>query len=375
MRFLNYERTTQLWGCVNAALTKKQDKIAGSSGQIIGFDETGEAVPYAMGIPGGVATLDASGILAAAQRPGLSEIEGGSRRNLLDNWYFVAPINQRKQTVYTGPGYTIDRWKLNAPSKLSLLDGFVRLEQTNAGDKPLYYQPIEQEIGVICDGKTLTFSVLYRTASPSFSLEIQDGRIHTYPIPVSTELTCMSITATLSGTLNYVGIKFDPPMDTLTKDYIDLIAVKIEPGKIQTLAEKIGNQTWTLKDLAPDRASELVRYQRYQFNINNGLSERFCVGMGNAITSTLVLIDVPLLTPMRAKPCVSFSGEWYVVPDTVYTWGKAPSLPVEDIMTNQLSNNLFTINVAVQNAVLGQRYRLVCIHADKKSFLLLDANI
>ena len=32
-------------------------------------------------------------------------------RNLLDNWYFGAPVNQRGKASYTGAGYTIDRWK------------------------------------------------------------------------------------------------------------------------------------------------------------------------------------------------------------------------------------------------------------------------
>ena len=33
------------------------------------------------------------------------------RPNLLDNWYFANPVNQRGQTSYTGTGYTVDRWE------------------------------------------------------------------------------------------------------------------------------------------------------------------------------------------------------------------------------------------------------------------------
>ncbi|USF28074.1 hypothetical protein N510_003033 [Firmicutes bacterium ASF500] len=32
--------------------------------------------------------------------------------NLVDNWYFVGPINQRGQSTYTGITYTIDRWRM-----------------------------------------------------------------------------------------------------------------------------------------------------------------------------------------------------------------------------------------------------------------------
>ena len=40
-----------------------------------------------------------------------------SNPNLLDNWYFADPINQRGQTEYTGAVYTIDRW-FNGHSEL-----------------------------------------------------------------------------------------------------------------------------------------------------------------------------------------------------------------------------------------------------------------
>lgn len=37
--------------------------------------------------------------------------QGRAAYNLLDNSWFVNPVNQRGQTSYTGAGYTIDRWK------------------------------------------------------------------------------------------------------------------------------------------------------------------------------------------------------------------------------------------------------------------------
>ena len=32
-------------------------------------------------------------------------------RNLLHNWYFGNPVNQRGKTVYSGAGFTVDRWQ------------------------------------------------------------------------------------------------------------------------------------------------------------------------------------------------------------------------------------------------------------------------
>ena len=45
---------------------------------------------------------------------GLNIARGVSNPNLLDNWYFGNPVNQKGQTSYTGAGYTIDRWALSA---------------------------------------------------------------------------------------------------------------------------------------------------------------------------------------------------------------------------------------------------------------------
>ena len=40
-----------------------------------------------------------------------ANIGAEGNRNLLDNWDFRNPVNQRGQTIYTGIAYTIDRWK------------------------------------------------------------------------------------------------------------------------------------------------------------------------------------------------------------------------------------------------------------------------
>ena len=48
--------------------------------------------------------------------------------NLLDNWYFGRPVNQRGQTEYTEAGkYVIDRWWLQLDTSLSIVDGGVKI--------------------------------------------------------------------------------------------------------------------------------------------------------------------------------------------------------------------------------------------------------
>ena len=40
--------------------------------------------------------------------------------NLIDNWYFGNPVNQRGQTSYTGTSYGIDRWHGSGLTSITL---------------------------------------------------------------------------------------------------------------------------------------------------------------------------------------------------------------------------------------------------------------
>ena len=82
MSFLDDARTRELWEKVKAELSGKQPKLRGSAGQVVGFGADGAAVAVA----------------------------GWSNPNLLINWYFADPVNQRGQKTYTNDGYTIDKW-------------------------------------------------------------------------------------------------------------------------------------------------------------------------------------------------------------------------------------------------------------------------
>lgn len=52
-------------------------------------------------------------------------------RNLLDNSDFTNPVNQRGKAEYHGTtGYTIDRWRVPAKTKVEVLDSYIRLTCT-----------------------------------------------------------------------------------------------------------------------------------------------------------------------------------------------------------------------------------------------------
>ena len=81
-------------------------------------------------------------------------------RNLLDNSDFTNPVNQRGQTSYSGPGYTIDRWENNsAACKLTVEDGYIHM-QNNSGSTSTATQFIRQKIEnpSALIGKTITIA-------------------------------------------------------------------------------------------------------------------------------------------------------------------------------------------------------------------------
>ena len=87
---------------------------------------------------------------------------GGAPYNILDNSWFVNPVNQRDQTVYTGEGYTIDRWVL-----INSGDGTLTVDNAN-GCITLYRstalaylnQRIDPQVEKTIIGKTVTFAVM-----------------------------------------------------------------------------------------------------------------------------------------------------------------------------------------------------------------------
>ena len=85
--------------------------------------------------------------------------------NLLDNSDFRNPVNQRGQTVYSGYGYTIDRWRQErgiSTSTVTVGDGYITL--TSATEQCWITQVFEHPL---TEGKTYT----------AFA-ELQDGTVN-----------------------------------------------------------------------------------------------------------------------------------------------------------------------------------------------------
>ena len=160
-----------------------------------------------------VAAIDANGKPTSWRKAPLCEIK--TNPNLLDNWLFTNPANQRGKTAWQNAGeYTVDRWKLTSGSAsigangLTLNGTIVQIRETAIG------QAVECS-ALLTDGSII---------EPTY-----DDTTRTLEISTESQKT--------------------------------IIAVKLELGSEQTLAHQENGQ-WVLNEI-PDYQQELAKCQRY----------------------------------------------------------------------------------------------------------------
>lgn len=177
-------------------------------------------------------------------------------RNLLDNWYFDNPVNQRDVSgTISSAGYFLDRWKLVSGSVTINTDG-ITLNGTM------------QQVLETAPVGTVTASALTQAGVGEV--------VPTY----NSETKTVTVTA--------AGKK--------------LVAVKLELGTEQTLAHQNRSGAWVLNEM-PDYGEELTKCMRYLQIISapydtsgNG------VAIGYANNTVDLWVPIPLAVPMRISP-------------------------------------------------------------------------
>lgn len=226
---------------IDAAVKKVSEGLAGG---VTSFNSrTGAVMPQsgdynATQIP--VSAGDGAESVAAA-------LNNKPNRNLLDNWYFMNPVNQRGVSgTISEAGYFIDRWKL--------ISGSVTL--TSAG--------------AIING---TISQILETA-------------------VGTNITASALTTT-----GIVSASYDNASKTFTITCTGqtFIAAKLEFGSQQTLAHQDEEGNWVLNEI-PDYGEELARCQRYLIPMDANC----CWGFASSQTTAYLFFPLPV--SMRTTP-------------------------------------------------------------------------
>lgn len=244
---------------------------------------------------------------------------GGVNPNLLGNWYFGNPVNQRGQTEYTTTGYTVDRWKFNNNN------GDIVIDDTGIMFTAKHqYAEFEQqyEFPKNISGKQITMSILADSFSGEgdFYLVIQN----------QTEYR----TFHLSVGLNSFTIKFFDKSSVLrffiqsqnvnetNPPKMHFLAAKLELGDTQTLAHK-ENGVWVLNEI-PDFGEQLARCQRYYRRWTG--ADNKPLGVAVRRESKLLELVFSLDTTMRVAPSLTFNGSFVCVP--TFTWCSVTSIDV-----------------------------------------------
>lgn len=216
------------------------------------------------------------------------------RRNLLDNWYFGNPVNQRGETSYTGIVYTIDRWKSRVSTQtVSVEDGCIKTNSPTATGFLTQY--LES-----CPPGKYTASVLVKSVSGTPTASGNYAVLYT-----SDGTNTMGTAYIKTAGLHF--FTFDASVDvstfqlqTYTGCTIEIVAAKLELGDTQTLAHQDEDGNWQLNEI-PNHAEELAKCQRYQYVINGYAS---AAGVLTSSKGALIL-SLPTPVSMREKPAVT----------------------------------------------------------------------
>lgn len=221
--------------------------------------------------------------------------------NLLDNWYFGNPVNQRGQTEYTAGGvYTLDRWWAQYDTTLSIVDGGIKI-----GGK----WDVQQYFETTLPNATYTLSLLYkdRTGSDPLRLVIgnrTDGDLAQTESKDASGILSVTFSTAKSNKANFGFIGS-------TDNSATIIAIKLELGDTQTLAHK-ENGVWVLNEI-PDFGEQLRRCQRLAVNCKCYTT----VGQLNYDGDTYY-ISVQLPCVMRTEPVITLKEI------SVIGWGILP---------------------------------------------------
>ena len=207
---------------------------------------------------------------------------GATNPNILHNWDFRNPVNQKRQLVYTEPGYTIDRWVANH-SRIELLPTGIQIQNT------LGSATVDQiiEFPQLYHGKTLTASMEIDGIVYSLTIEnidIYDNTSHTFYLPNGLEFALR--TGRPHRLLEFRLVR--GTVSTLGQSFI-VSRAKLELGTVSTLAN----------DPPMDYGRELAICRRYQIMISDATTRII------SMNSSILWFAVSLPTSLRINPVIS----------------------------------------------------------------------
>jgi hypothetical protein len=274
--------------------------------QVTGVTPTNDNTNYVLLVgPGGVATFKGrqGAVVPASGDYNMAQV-GGSNRNLLINWDFRNPVNQRGQSSYTGAGYTIDRWRLASTTygacTISIDSDGVTItagaSTTTVAD--IFIQKLDID-PLPYIGRYLTMAFDVGAYAGTWNLRVRYSNSGAYisqgVVTVNTT-GVIQVSAAIPANCNAVEIAVQS-VSIVAGNYIKLKAAKVEHGTASTLAN----------DMPADYGEQLALCQRRLIKIPGTLSYLPAVYR----TTSNVGVIVPVPVTMGANP--SFASGSFVV--------------------------------------------------------------
>lgn len=176
--------------------------------------------------------------------------------NLLDNWYWLDPVNNRGKTSYSGPttGF-IDRWYAASTMEVELTDKGIKFTNTSTSDTSsiVQYTTNGYRDGTYTASILITETDLTTESTGSFYFSKSNNYSCTNStIRSLTGTGLFKVTNTISdGTFNRLRIQI-PAGKTIT-----IAGIKLEEGTCQTLAEKNKDGNWIISHIPNKREESL----------------------------------------------------------------------------------------------------------------------
>ena len=232
---------------------------------------------------------------------GLNIARGVSNPNLLDNWYFGNPVNQRGQTEYTAAGYTVDRWKLEADGTMKSAPVVSSGIALSNGDGTTYLN-FAQIVDKLPAG---TYIVSFLVDDFSNVNQVFCAATNTSSFTFDSNVVSLTFTLDSDSDSVKIGIQKKISGNALT-----VKAAKLELGTQQTLAHQDADGNWVLNEI-PDYGEQLARCQRYFVSIRGGVTGLYTnFAFGYASSNNFAYVTCPIPVAMRVSPAISSTGSF-----------------------------------------------------------------
>ena len=177
------------------------------------------------------------------------------RPNLLDNWYFGNPVNQRGQTELASGNlstYFIDRWVAASPvCAYAITDDSIKISKLPHQYQQIWLQKMER-----MEKRTYTLSFFLKDIGLLSMTFTPQGSDSTEQILDGGFIVSFTSEANLKNPVIRLLTS-----ESVTVSEVTILAAKIELGPTQTLAHREGDR-WILNEV-PDYGEQLRRCQRY----------------------------------------------------------------------------------------------------------------